>query len=740
MKNKEFPILLITCLVLFGCCAFVSAAPPVTTGLQLWLDASNTASITAAGGSLTNNSRITAWNDVLVGDNSTADNAVQTAEANEPIWISAVPAINGHSVVRFDGIHSFLNLSTLNIGANTTILIVCLNAVQSTGGSAHRPLLAADDDPFRTSGDGYGISMTTDATLYVGLADVGYDPDYIEEPFTQDYSYGAIIFRRDTTIGNGAQLYKRGLGDANNVLLGSNQFYRTSGFHTGYVIGANPPENGGGDPTRFYFGDIAEILIYNRALSDAELKSVSDYVAGKYLVPTACGHPLIAYKAGDINHDCRVNLADVAILAQSWMACTSWTDLTCGGYMPAAEAQQRWNTWRKTWTTFPIAAWAYFDRFLGTLSEYQTYANANLTMVQAPLGTQFSNAVAAGLKPIIGSWQTLYSNNAKLQYYVNYPSAKDTSVPGYFLMDEPADINTMKLLGTATQYIYYNDQRNAIPMVDLKPTYGSLTNFASYNDYVSSYVSMVTPAVLLYDHYPILADGTDRADFYSNMEIIRQNALAAGIGFMGFALVTSYVDTPDTRQPSESDLNWEVYSLITYGAKGIWYYNYRINPATGSGYGPALVTYDTDTPTATYTMASAINADLKAMGPTLLKLQSGGVYHTGTTPTGATAYSNGVIPVISSFVGSNFLLSKSTNMDNAADTDSYVMIMNKNHSATTTSAQQAANAVFSAAPTTLKVYKYNTSTNLWDLQTGSSGTYTINIGGGKMVLLRFSTN
>jgi hypothetical protein len=151
--------------------------------------------------------------------------------------------------------------------------------------------------------------------------------------------------------------------------------------------------------------------------------------------------------------------------------------------------------------------------------------------------------------------------------------------------------------------------------------------------------------------------------------------------------------------------------------------------------------YASGTPTATYSMAASINTELKAMGPTLLKLKSTGVYHTGLPlPTGTTAYANGVIGVISNFTGDNFILSKNINVDNASDSDSYIMVANKRHSAGTTSAQQAYNAVFTASPTSLKVYKFNTATSQWDLQTGSSGTYTISVGGGKAVLLRFSTN
>jgi len=213
---------------------------------------------------------------------------------------------------------------------------------------------------------------------------------------------------------------------------------------------------------------------------------------------------------------------------------------------------------------------------------------------------------------------------------------------------------------------------------------------------------------------------------------------AAGIGWMGFALANGHINY---REPSESDLNWQAWSLVTYGAKGLWYYNYRIEP-TG-GFGEGLVTHADGTPRVTYYMAQAINADLKAMGPMLLKLRSTGVYHADSAdpnnPT-ITLYANGVIPVLSDFASSRFLLGQFENMDDPGDQDTYLMVMNKRHSATTTSAQEAADAIFTANPTSLKVYRFNTTTQQWDLLSGSGGTYTINVGGGQAVLLRFSVN
>lgn len=50
-----------------------------------------------------------------------------------------------------------------------------------------------------------------------------------------------------------------------------------------------------------------------------EVDAVSDVAA--------CGDPTHPYPVGDINHDCRVDFVDFAILAQDWLAGSNWDDL-----------------------------------------------------------------------------------------------------------------------------------------------------------------------------------------------------------------------------------------------------------------------------------------------------------------------------------------------------------------------------------------------------------------------------
>ncbi len=447
---------------------------------------------------------------------------------------------------------------------------------------------------------------------------------------------------------------------------------------------------------------------------------------------------LVDNPRADINSDNQIDTEDLQLIGERWLNCTDPDFPECDVFwQPSILNSSKWDQWRQSWSSgFPIAAWSYFVRYDGTLAEYQTYADAGLTMVQCPID-QYQNAIDAGLYALIGSWENLYLDQAKLDTYIQFPDSQSMDVAGYLLKDEPKTQLLFDQLGQATSHIYYNDLRGAIPIVNLLPNYGSWPDFATYDDYVSAYVNTTQPAIMFYDNYSILSDGSDRPGFYDNIELIRQKALAEDIGFMGFALLNDHFSY---RLPSESDLNWQVYSLIAYGAQGLWYYNYRIEPV--SGFGEGMVTHSSGTPTSTYYLAQDINDELLVLGPTLMDLKTTGVYHVGAADPNNTTidlYANGDVDVIDSFTGVDFILGEFENQDDPGDDATYIMITNKRHGATLTSAAGAADAIFSPNPSTLKVYQFNTATENWDLLAGPAA-YTVNIGGGKGVLLKFSIN
>ena len=425
--------------------------------------------------------------------------------------------------------------------------------------------------------------------------------------------------------------------------------------------------------------------------------------------------------------------------------------LTAGVSCADQVASRRWHEWRKSRTRFPIAAWAYFGRYPGTKAEYRTYADANLTFVTAPVD-QRDNAVAAGLDVLVGGWERLYEKPDLLSERIALSNASGGKVIGYQLMDEP-EPGLFPALGKAVRTIYARDTTTAIPIVDMLPNWAwerstrrIKTYGYHYDDFIADFIRKVNPPVLLNCHYPTLEDGTDRPEYYANLETFRDQALRNGIGLMAFVLCTD--QTGWYRMPSDSDLRWMVYSSLAYGAQGIWYWNWRIKPGGKSGFREGLVLDETGAPTGNFDRVKAVNAEILAIGGVLMTLRSTAVYHTGSAvPPGTRRHpspGDTGASVLSRFFGDNFIVGEFRNQDDAGDASAYVLIVNKRHGAGKDSTDPSLRATAAFKPSRLytSVCRYGADGKQHPLESisheGEGGYYSVSLGGGQGVLLRLS--
>ena len=416
------------------------------------------------------------------------------------------------------------------------------------------------------------------------------------------------------------------------------------------------------------------------------------------------------------------------------------------------DASRRWHEWRRSRTRFPIAAWSYFGRYQGTKAEYQVYADANLTFVSAPV-SQYDNALAAGLDVLLGGWEKLYEKPDLLRERTRLSNESKGNVIGYQLMDEP-EPDSFKALGDAVRTIYALDKTAAIPIIDMLPnwawerTSGRTRKYGyQYDGFIEAFIRTVRPPVLLNCHYPTLENGSDRVEYYANLETFRDHALRNDIGLMAFVLCTDQARW--YRRPSDSDLRWMVYSSLAYGAQGIWYWNWRIKPDDKYGFREGLVLDGTGEPTGNYHRVKAVNAEILANGNVLMKLRSRNVYHTGTTvPPGTRRYpgpgDTGACAV-ARFVGDDFIIGEFRNQDDADDTAAYVMIVNKRHGMDKDSSDPLLRATAIFKPS--RVYTSVCRCDAVDgkqhpLESinheGEAGYYSVSLGGGQGILLRLS--
>ena len=216
-------------------------------GLKLWLKAD-------AGVTKDANNQISAWAD----QSGNGNNALQSTLGNQPLWVGS--AVNGKPVVRFDGANDVITAAGVTGTMNAFTVIWITNPAQLS--SYNQTLVASG-----------GSSQFQSQNLGQGSAQVGIG----STAMTQGNGAGQIPL--DTIVPNTWQRFAFTMNGGpaafykNGALVASKNMTLPSAW-TGFQLGVNS-----GDTIN---GDLPEVLVYNRALSDAELQAVDTYLKNKY--------------------------------------------------------------------------------------------------------------------------------------------------------------------------------------------------------------------------------------------------------------------------------------------------------------------------------------------------------------------------------------------------------------------------------------------------------------------------
>ena len=200
---------------------------------------------------------------------------------------------------------------------------------------------------------------------------------------------------------------------------------------------------------------------------------------------------------------------------------------------------------------------------------------------------------------------------------------KGSACWGYNLRDEPAATEFSALARRVAAVRKARPGRLAY--VNLFPNYANRRQLAAptYEQYVSRFVSQVDVDVLCMDHYPVFKPSRDgRSRYCANLAIMRKHALARGIPFWNFFNTMPFGPHTD---PTEAQLRWQIYASLAYGAKGVLYFCYFTpwDPDFPKGGG---IIHSDGRRGRHWEHARRLNATLKNLGPTLMKLTSTGVY------------------------------------------------------------------------------------------------------------------
>ena len=282
---------------------------------------------------------------------------------------------------------------------------------------------------------------------------------------------------------------------------------------------------------------------------------------------------------------------------------------------------------RRPWrfSEFPIIAWWGPPGTAGR-EAFEAYRDAGFTLHATNPDEGFAEALAhveaVGLRAMV--FRTAQGFALPPLPNPDFPRDRDAIV-GWITDDEPAGAERVARAIGRVEVLMETDPTRWAFFNMLSP---HLAGIPATTAAIDAAVERRMPA-LSYDTYVTMADGTDRAGLlYEHLELFRRASLRHGVPFWAFALTIQH---GPYRRPSESDLRWQQYSNLAYGAKGLWYFTYWA-PVGWPGWDHRGIVDATDgSRTELYDWVRALNHAVRDMGPVLLQLASVGVVHTHPT-------------------------------------------------------------------------------------------------------------
>ena len=236
-------------------------APSTLSGLAMWLNAGSGVA-TATG------NYVTSWND----QSNNGNNVIQNSQFNQPLLIPG--ALNGNPVVRFDGNNDYLDggSGVGNIQSSGASLFIVGKSNTSQGAFISKSLYGGA--PLRYSilyeaGNNFGFLYLDNATRTMWFPSVSSG---------QSNLMTMIVDSTSTSPSNTVFINSISKG----VTSITSNYSMISPYN--FLVGAYNNDSGVVPPIGGYFlnGDIAEIIMYNRALSDTERQQVETYLNAKY--------------------------------------------------------------------------------------------------------------------------------------------------------------------------------------------------------------------------------------------------------------------------------------------------------------------------------------------------------------------------------------------------------------------------------------------------------------------------
>jgi hypothetical protein len=226
-------------------------SPTMFDNLQFWLDASQLTGFT-------NGQALTTW-----VDKST--NAYSGTATGGPTYQTNV--INSLPIVRFNGSSQYVNFgNVLNMGVSSLNMFAVYK--QNTSGS---PTAVFGKTSYRGNAGRWVLTRDSSTLFLFEGSSGGATAGYSDSSTSFQINSGGwdrttiTIFQNGTSAGTAPLVNSANLSNSDPL-----------------VVGAYPNGSGGFPPQYYMNGDIAELLVYNRALSTPDRQTVEGYLAWKW--------------------------------------------------------------------------------------------------------------------------------------------------------------------------------------------------------------------------------------------------------------------------------------------------------------------------------------------------------------------------------------------------------------------------------------------------------------------------
>ncbi len=243
----------------------------------------------------------------------------------------------------------------------------------------------------------------------------------------------------------------------------------------------------------------------------------------------------------------------------------------------------------------------------------------------------------------------------------------DPNLLGYHLCDEP-HVTAFPNIAKVVARIRKKDPTR-LSFVNIWP---NVAEDKGSGKYIDQLLQTTKLELLSYDRYPFFNDHDEVPAYFSNLMLIRTYALKYHIPFCNIIQAIGTNGTSQSRlnwrTPSEGEHRFLAYSSLAYGVHGlIWFHWHGDWGVTGSPDREQI-----------YRSLQSLNAEIRRIGPIMLRLTTTGVYHSRPSFGGLKLPGNGIVKAVSDNADLVIGYFKNQNGRN------YFMLMNKNYSAPVT--------------------------------------------------------